>query len=225
SLVDEWFWAAAELYLLTGKTEYEDRLQQMYQAPVTPKWDVVQALGVISLLTSPQRKQFPQIEADFLAYVDLMLQKENACPYLISMDQFAWGSNSDVANDGMLKLVAYRLSGKAAYLRSAHNDLDYLLGRNATGYSFITGFGHRYPQYPHHRIIAADEIEEPIPGYLVGGPNTIVLNDCKPKPVSRSRYPAASYVDEECSFSTNETAINWNAPLVFLLSGLSELEE
>ncbi len=225
SLIDEWFWAAAELYVLTGKTEYEDRLLQTYHAPVTPKWDVVQALGAISLLSSPQRKQFPQIEADFLAYIDLLLQKEKNCPYLISMDKFAWGSNSDVANDGMLKLIAYRLSGKATYLKSAQNDLDYILGRNATGYSFVTGFGHRYPRYPHNRIIAADGIEEPIPGYLAGGPNTIVPNDCKPKPVKRSTYPAASYVDEECSFSTNETAINWNAPLVFLLSGLSELEE
>lgn len=68
--------------------------------------------------------------------------------------------------------------------------------------------------------MAADGIAAPIPGYISGGPNTIVLNDCEPEIVERSTFPAASYADVQCSYSTNETAINWNAPLVFLASGL-----
>jgi endoglucanase len=28
------------------------------------------------------------------------------------------------------------------------------------------------------------------------------------------------YVDDQESYASNETAINWNAPLVFLLAGL-----
>jgi endoglucanase len=35
--------------------------------------------------------------------------------------------------------------------------------------------------------------------------------------------PAKMYVDEEASYASNEIAINWNAPLVFLLAaGLPE---
>jgi endoglucanase len=31
--------------------------------------------------------------------------------------------------------------------------------------------------------------------------------------------PARMYLDEQASYATNEVAINWNAPLVFLLAG------
>jgi endoglucanase len=221
SLIDEWFWAAAEMYLTTGNKQALALLKENYQKPISPKWDVVNTLGVISILNSEKRGEFIEMEKDFIAYVDLMLAKEKASPYLVSIDKFAWGSNSDVANDGMLKLIAYAITGEDKYVVSARNDLDYILGRNATGYCFVTGFGSKSPTVPHNRIMSADGVTEPIPGYIVGGPNTIVLDDCKPKVVERSEFPAASYTDTECSYSTNETAINWNAPLVFLSSGLN----
>lgn len=225
SLVDEWFWASSELYLLTGEKKYKEILLDTYQGPVTPKWDVVNSLGVISLLTSGKREEFQDLEQDFLAYADGMLQKEKSSSYLISTDAFAWGSNSDVANEGMLKLVAFLLTKDSAYGSSARNDLHYILGRNATGYCFVTGYGSKSPLHPHNRIMAADGIEAPIPGYIVGGPNTIVLTDCEPEDIERSPYPAASYTDTQCSYSTNETAINWNAPLVFLSSGINILSK
>jgi endoglucanase len=34
-----------------------------------------------------------------------------------------------------------------------------------------------------------------------------------------NRPPAKMYLDEWESFATNEVAINWNAPLVFLVAG------
>jgi endoglucanase len=221
---DEWFWAAAELFLLTGQDEYRNSMMDNYQIPTTPKWNVVHTLGIISLLTSDQRSGFEEIEDDFLEYAGKMLLKEASCPYRISTDSFAWGSNSDVSNDGMLKLVAYQLTNEEKYIASAQNDLDYILGRNATGYSFVTGYGDKTPLYPHNRIFATDGIDAPIPGYIVGGPNTVVLNDCASPEVERSEFPAASYTDSQCSYSTNETAINWNAPLVFLTSGLLQFE-
>ncbi len=218
---DEWFWAASELYLLTEEPYYKSNLEANYIPAITPKWDVVHGLGIISLLMSDRRSEFPEMEKDYLNYINLMLQKETASPYMISMDKFAWGSNSDVANDGMLKIIGYHLKPDDRFIKSALNDLHYLLGRNTTGYSFVTGFGSKTPLKPHNRIISSDGVDEPIPGYIVGGPNTIVLKDCSPQNVERSVFPAASYTDTECSFSTNETAINWNAPLVFLLSGIS----
>lgn len=223
SLVDEWFWASAEMYLLTGESTYKQSMMKYYEKPITPKWDVVNALGVISILTSDKRSEFESMEKDFIAYVDYMLEKEAASPYLISMDQFAWGSNSDVANDGMLKLVAYQLTGDEKYRASAQNDLNYILGRNATGYSFVTGFGDKTPLDQHNRIMGTDGVDEPMPGFISGGPNTIVLTDCEAQGVVRSKFPAVSFTDTQCSYSTNETAINWNAPLVFLASGLESI--
>ena len=122
----------------------------------------------------------------------------------------------------MTKLVlASSCADKAAALKaSAANDLHYIFGRNAVGYSFVTGVGSRPPMNIHHRPSSADGIVEPVPGFLAGGPNTVVPDDCGIS--TRSQYPAAAYGDQECSYSTNEIAINWNAPLVFALMGLAK---
>jgi endoglucanase len=78
----------------------------------------------------------------------------------IGSGDFYWGSNGVVANYGMLTLVAYLLSKDPSYLESSIHSLDYLLGRNATGYSFVTGFGSRSARNPHHRPSTADGIPE-----------------------------------------------------------------
>ena len=72
----------------------------------------------------------------------------------------------------------------------------------------------------HHRPSAADGIVDPVPGFLSGGPNIIVLNDCD-SAVVRDTFPAKSFADVTCSYSTNEIAINWNAPLAYLMNGLA----
>jgi endoglucanase len=123
----------------------------------------------------------------------------------------------------MLKLIVMRLTGDKKYLPSIQGDVDYILGRNATGYCFVTGFGDLSPLNIHHRPSGADGIAEPVPGFLVGGPNISVLNDCI-LPVGRSQFPAASYTDSECSYSTNEICINWNAPLVFVMGAMDAMK-
>lgn len=85
------------------------------------------------------------------------------------------------------------------------------MGRNATSYSFVTGFGVRSPVNIHRRPSDADDISGAIPGFLVGGPNPGQQdnNDCNtPYP---SKVAAKSYVDATCSYACNEIAINWNA--------------
>lgn len=223
---DEWFWAASELYLATGKPQYLDVILAKYTKPSVPTWNQTYALGFMSLLDNfdilPQLIINTNIREDFLTLADELTEKSNTSPYAVSIDHFAWGSNSDVANHGMLKLFAHKMTGNEAYLVSALSDLDYILGRNATGFCFVTGFGHKKVMNIHHRPSGADGIEDPVPGFLSGGPNLAVLTDCGPD-VQRSPYPAKSFVDLECSYSTNEIAINWNAPLVYLASGIDAL--
>jgi len=60
---------------------------------------------------------------------------------------------------------------------------------------------------------------EPIPGFVVGGPNPYYLIDCG-KEKYPSLLPAKCYLDDVESYSTNEVAINWNAPLAFVLFSL-----
>ena len=178
---------------------------------------MVGTLGYLSLLTAEENNQFNSYRDAYVSFVNKLKGIEEKAAYGVSINEFAWGSNSDVANQGMLKLVAHFITGDESYYKSALNDLDYLLGRNATGYCFVTGFGIKSPKNIHHRPSGADKIDEPVPGFLVGGPNTIVLQDCGEE-VVRSTYPAKSFTDSECSYSTNEIAINWNVPLIFLVT-------
>jgi endoglucanase len=71
----------------------------------------------------------------------------------------------------------------------------------------------------HHRPSAADNIAAPWPGLLSGGPNA--------HPADRvgwmlpKRPPMQMYKDDQAAYSMNEIAINWNAPLIFLLASLN----
>jgi endoglucanase len=70
--------------------------------------------------------------------------------------------------------------------------------------------------FPHHRPSVADGVIAPVPGMLVGGPNEYSAGEC----VYQYSLPALEYTDQTCSYSTNEIAINWNAPLAFALGAI-----
>ena len=92
--------------------------------------------------------------------------------------------------------------------------VDYVLGKNPTGYSYVTGHGDVTPMHIHHRPSSSDKTVEPVPGFLAGGPHTGRQDGCDYK----GTHPATTYADVECSYATNEIAINWNAPLVYMLA-------
>ena len=92
-------------------------------------------------------------------------------------------------------------------------------GRNATGYSFLTGYGIKSTKHPHHRPSVADGIAEPVPGLLAGGPNPGKQDKC----TYEFSEPETAYADTDCSYASNEIAINWNAPLVYLLHAVEAL--
>ncbi len=223
NIKDEWFWAGVEMSILAGKN-FPDSLLKVLKFK-TPSWGSVGTLGLISAITSKDQigsGQYNSCKKLFFEYTDGLVTISEKAAYPVSLDYFAWGSNSDVANQGLLKMVAYAVQPDQKYLFSATNDMNYLTGVNPTGYCYITGFGKKSSMNIHHRPSATDKILDPVPGFLAGGPNTVVFIDCPD--AKRSKLPALSYVDEVCSYSTNEIAINWNTPLVFLSGALSSIK-
>ncbi len=221
-LNDEWFWAATEMWLTTGDDDYAEDALAHKGVFGLPSWGNVGTLAYYSMVDCGESLPGVNPVSELASQADAFLAIEKENPMGVGLDFFDWGCNSSVANAALLKAMAYKASADkpAAYLQSIRNDLHYIFGSNATDYSFVTGVGEKYPMHIHHRPSSADNIDEPVPGFLVGGPNTVVPTDCGPKP-TRSKYPARAYADEQCSYSTNEVAINWNAPLVFAL--LAEL--
>ena len=227
---DEWFWAAAELMVSGGgdSAAYKKVLLERIGDPADlPNWGNVHMLGNYTLLRQqafPDSSIIRQSRRQLMRLADHYVTDGPATAFHtvmgISPRDFVWGSNAVAANQGILLINAWRLTKDKKYLDQALGNLDYLLGRNATGYCFVTGMGTRSPMHPHHRPSIADGIVPPVPGLLVGGPN--------PGRQDHVHYeltePETSYTDQDAAYAANEIAINWNAPLVYLSAALEALQ-
>ncbi|QNE42321.1 cellulase (plasmid) [Hymenobacter sp. NBH84] len=231
SVKDEFIWAAAELYITTKEDRYYSAVPLFPDEHVLlPTWNQVRTLAYYSLvrnkatLTPVARPAMPKLEARLRTAADALQQNYTAQAYQTVMGKtatdYSWGGSATAANQGILLIQAYRVTNNPQYLQAALSNLDYLLGRNATGYSFLTGSGTKSPQHPHHRPSEADGIAAPVPGLLVGGPNPGRQDGC----AYPSALPALAYSDTVCSYASNEIAINWNAPLVYLAAALEALQ-
>ncbi|MBK8806023.1 MAG: glycoside hydrolase family 9 protein [Bacteroidales bacterium] len=224
---DEFFWAQIELFLATNNISYLESLPTMTNFD-SPQWPNVQTNGLLSLMncidTVPMADSLKSIiTQSFYTMADRMVSQTEMHPYKIGINNFFWGSNGSAAGIGMVAASAYHFSKDEKYLNTAIAILDYLLGRNATPYCFVTGFGDVSPMNIHDRRAESDGIVASLPGYLVGGPNAGNQSaDCGTAQYP-STYGAKSYLDRTCSYSTNEIAINWNGPFVFLTGAIEAI--
>ncbi len=211
-------WAETELYIASrGKS---GKLNMPYGG--YPHW--YESVGPLILPTLVanvdllSEKQQNDLTSTFDRTASAMYQSYINSAYKVVMGMsssadFVWGSNGNAANQAYMLLVAFKYSGNMKYLEAALSNIDYLLGKNPTEYSFITGFGHKSPMHPHHRVSEADGIPDPIPGMLVGGPGGPSVSGCT----------FAWYSDLVCNYAGNEVAINWNAPLAFSLGAINAI--
>ncbi|MBN1131920.1 MAG: glycoside hydrolase family 9 protein [Bacteroidales bacterium] len=232
-LDEEFFWAAAELYCTTGSLAYYDAIRGdlgNIRFRLEESWrNTVDNLGYYSLLmceriTGEDREI---LEQGLLKLADELAGLAASSPYGIPVSRFVWGSNSDVLNTAVVLLFAYRVNGDSKYLEAAAGIADYIFGRNATGYSFVSGYGAKYSRNFHHRLLMADDLDEPFPGFVAGGPNHHMQDRMNVRQGGAdypSTLPARAYIDHEGSYASNEVCINWNAPLVFVLGALEHLQ-
>jgi endoglucanase len=224
-LAGEFAWASAELYLLTQDDAYLALFKQYARTPSSPSWSDTMALAYMSLLSEGQGIMPPDDYADvsnsMLNLADSIVVSHNNSAYRVAMENndFVWGSNSSALNKAMMLLQAHRVSNTAnstEYLEAATGLLDYVLGKNPTDYSFVTGFGVKTPMDIHHRQSYSDGLVAPVPGFVAGGPQPGRQDGCS----YIGTLPATTYIDDWCSYASNEVTINWNAPMVYVLAGL-----
>ncbi|MBD1364279.1 glycoside hydrolase family 9 protein [Mucilaginibacter sp. ZT4R22] len=229
-VTDEFFWAASELFVTTGKEEYLDKISLSKNEKVqVPAWSNVKLLGYYTLAQNTgidvvDHPQIKEVKEKLMNFADAFIAGADSNAYQTVMTKsktnFNWGSNSNAANQGILLIKAYKLSGNKKYLENALANLDYILGRNGTGYSYVTGFGSKPVMHPHHRPSVADGIEDPVPGLLSGGPNPGMQDKIQVP----SLFPDEAFIDDDRSYATNEIAINWNAPMAYLANALEALQ-
>lgn len=228
NLADEFIWAACELYITTKSETYYTAVALFPDDKMPlPSWPQVRLMGYFSLLrhandlTDVAKKDLIPLRQRVIAMADGLIAGTET-NYLNTVmghakSDYAWGSSSVAANQGMAIMQAYRLTKDKKYLDAALTNVDFLLGRNGTGYCFLTGFGSKRVMHPHHRLSVADGVGEPVPGLLSGGPNPGKQDKC---PTYPSDLPDEAFTDDDCSYASNEICINWNAPLVYLLGAV-----
>ncbi|MCE4557807.1 glycoside hydrolase family 9 protein [Pelomonas cellulosilytica] len=227
-LVDEFAWAAAELYVTTREPHYWQAFRKIAPRNEVPGWPNVAGLAWASLaqyrdrLPSPADRRW--VEQQILMLADSFATRWQASPYRVALqtEDFIWGSNAVALNQALMLIQGYRVGGERRMLDAAQSALDFVLGRHPTGFAMVTGFGTRSPLHPHHRPSGAMPQQPPVPGMIVGGPNPGSGDDCRDQRYP-SRAPAKAYLDALCSYTTNEIAINWNAPLVYVSAAVQAL--
>ena len=244
---DEFYWAAAELFVTTGKDVYKAfvtasphyKLMSNASTAATGQgegmsWQSTAALGTISLAVVPSALPAPETQALRSAIVkraDAYLAIEASEGYLVpfrpsEMEKgYPWGSNSSIANNAVVLGLAFDLTKDKKYLNGVVEAMDYLLGRNPLDQSYITGYGSRPLANPHHRFWAHQAnpaFPSAPPGAISGGPNSGLQDPYVKAAGLAGCAPMKCFVDNIEAWSANEITINWNAPLAWLSAFVDE---
>ena len=230
---DEFYWAAAELLATTGEAEFRRAVEQSahFRSPIRDgaSWPSVAPLGTITLAMlsaaiAPGERE--RLKREIRAVSDRFLSERQAVGYAIPFAaNWTWGSTSNLLNRAMLLALAHDFTGEAKYRGGVIDLMDFILGRNPLDRSFVTGYGARPMRNPHHRFWAYSldqDFPPPPPGALSGGPNDQNMSDDVAKALKGKCAPQTCWTDNIHAFSLNEVAVNWNAPLVWVSSWLSQ---
>ena len=237
---DEFYWAAAELFLTTGEREFRQDIvgNPHHTGDVFTArgfdWAEVAALGRLDLATVPSRipgrsRIVRSVVEGADSYLEQQARQPFGQPYEPEGGNYIWGSNSQILNNMVVLGTAYDLTGRAKYSHGVLRGMDYILGRNALNISYVTGYGDVYAENMHSRWYA-NQVDPSSPnppqGTLAGGPNSTATSTGDPVAVAKLQGCVAQfcYLDDIGSWSTNELTINWNASLSWVSSFVADQE-
>ncbi len=232
NFTDEQFWAACELFASTGDMKYKNRAEKLFSEELNLTaygWADVSGLGAICCLFVLKENAgdilYTQLKEKFLKECGSKAELANSSGYMTALpaDRYIWGSILPIMSNAISLILYGMLTGEDRYKSVALMQWNYALGVNALDISFVTGFGENPVMHPHHRPSGSDGIDEPVPGLISGGPNK-----CFPYPQNRERFEnvaaAKSFLDETDSADTNEIAIYWNSPAIFVGAYFSQTD-
>lgn len=219
---DELAWAGVWLYMATGNKDYLKKAEECYDKGCQDYnwamcWDDVHIGAAVLLARETDDKKYKSAVEEHLDYWTTGTDSGEKITYtpdgLAWLDQ--WGSLRYATTTGFVASVYSEskmcpAKKKDAYFKFAVSQADYALG--STGFSYMIGFGDKYPKSPHHRTAngsAVNNLNDPkearhtLYGALVGGPDS---ND--------------GYTDETSNYTTNEVACDYNAGFTGLLAKL-----
>ena len=229
---DERFWAACELYASTGEDRYKNEAEELYSNEMNITsygWAEVSGLGAICCLFEIGEKAgdilYTALRERFISECERIRSLSESSGYGTALHPkgYGWGSILPIMSNAMSMILYELLTGDQSMRDAALLQWDYALGLNALDLCFVTGFGESSVINPHHRPSGSDGIEEPVPGLISGGPNKGFTYPQTKEKLGEDVPPAKSYLDELSSADTNEIAIYWNSPAIFVGAFFSSL--
>ncbi len=237
---DNRYWAAAELFALTGESRYNDSFLHLYRygfqdgmnyIKTSFGYALIGGLGSLSYILCDRPEKDNIVAEDlktlFSGEAYWLADKADRSGYgaALNGEDYCWGSNMYLMHNAMKFILAEKFTGDGRFSGLAAEQLHVLLGRNPLGISYVTGCGEYRCNNPHLRPAAADGIDECIPGMISGGPNSR-LDDWRAKQLIRPGTPPMKcFADNVDCYSLNEVAIYWNSPAVFVLAYLNQKDD
>ena len=229
---DERFWAACELFAATGEARFRESAEVSYargQQLTQFGWANVGGLGALCCLFDVKEKAgdilYAALKKDFLEQSEAYLALSQKSGYGTALDpaHYVWGSILPIMSHAMAMILNALITGREDMRDAALLQWHYALGMNALDTCFVTGFGEKSVLHPHHRHSGADDVEAPVPGLISGGPNKRFPYPATKEKLGEDTPPAKYFLDETPSADTNEIAIYWNSPAIFVGAYLNSL--
>ncbi|MBN1299699.1 MAG: glycoside hydrolase family 9 protein [Melioribacteraceae bacterium] len=212
---------AFELYNITGRKELlADAKKYAAQAGPEYWWSY-------SEVTDYAFFRLAGIDTSFADYIKQSLvhfnNKSSSNLFGTAVD-FYWGSNHTTSGIALKVLLWKSITGKNDFDKLAFDQLDYILGKNPWGVSFIANTGHKFSANFHHQVSFLKKII--LPGGFAAGP-------VKKEIITRYNIPyetvdnlhefqtdEAYYRDDRMDYITNEPTIIANATGILLFGSI-----
>jgi endoglucanase len=225
--------AAIELYLATGQSEYRNYFESRFSDVLTSfggnSYYGYMGLiggsaiskGYMDYAEETVRPVTASIKTaimnSFLAEADFLVNNANTSastyrvPTLMFNDLY-WGSSGLLCGNAYVLLRAYEWTGNTQYRDTALDALDWISGRNPVSRILITGDYSDYLHGTDHYSFYMFDHLNPVPGYLCGNINML------------ADYLLAPYVKHSWKYYLNiqnaavlEPCIHWQAEMCYLL--------
>lgn len=224
---DELFYAANWLYIATGEQSYLDKAtsyipnlgKELGSDELKYSWgmcwdDVMQGGLLLYAINTNDSFYIGRVQKHLNYWTDSVKTLDGGAKWLTT-----WGCLRYATTAGFLASVAcdtvLKGTDTTKYQQFYEDQINYCLGNNPDGQSFVVGYGERSPQNPHHRTAHGswkNALDTPetnrhiLYGALVGGPNE-----------------DGSYEDDRQNYINNEVACDYNAGFTALLCKMTEV--
>lgn len=218
---DELFYAANWLYIATGEQSYLDKAKsyipnldkELGSDELKYTWcqcwdDVMQGGMLLYAINTNDDFYINRVEKHVNYWTNTIKKVDGALGYCDT-----WGCARYAETAGFIAAVACDTvladKNNSDYVKFYETQMNYVLGDNADGQSFVVGYGEKSPKNPHHRtahgswkndLAIPDTNRHILYGALVGGPNQ-----------------DGSYEDDRQNYINNEVATDYNAGFTALL--------